>query len=82
MAQHKVTIRVPSGDLGNSDVCFDVRVGPQKLGTFQLSKGSVEFIPANAREKTNGKVSGYRVRWQELADMISANSSVRDIKRQ
>ncbi len=57
MANHTVSVRVPSSELGNADICFDVYRDDKKFGTLQLSRGSVEWLPGRSTK------NGYRIDW-------------------
>ncbi len=76
MATHKVNVRVPSSSLGNADICFDVFQDDSKLGTVQVSKGSVEWVPA-WKSKT-----GYRLSWTKFSELMeSSGKKVTNIRK-
>ena len=57
--KHDVQFTVPTRDLGKSDVVFGVRVNGQKLGTLEVSKGSVVWYPKN-------NSYGHKLGWAEF----------------
>jgi hypothetical protein len=49
MAAHNVFFNLPRRELGNSDVVIEVFNDEEKFGTVTISKGALEWYPANAK---------------------------------
>jgi hypothetical protein len=47
-------------DVGNVDVEFEIRKGTRLMGRVKLSKGSIDWTPANARKSR-------KATWTEFA---------------
>lgn len=47
MATHKINMSIPSKMVINSDVEFDIFSDDKKLGTLKVSKGTLDWVPAN-----------------------------------
>jgi len=78
---HDITVRVPGVKVGNADICFDVKKGGTKIGTFQISKGNIELIPANAQRKANDKYRGRRISWEKLAEYLLEETNEKQITK-
>ncbi len=78
---HEIIARVPGLKVGYSDICFDVKKGGTKIGIFQISRGNIEFIPANAQPQANNKFRGRRVSWENLAEYMIDELPVRQISK-
>jgi len=59
MGKHRVNFNVPDRPLAHADVIFTVYEDDDKFGELRISKGSVEWFPAN-------KVRGHRMTWKQL----------------
>jgi hypothetical protein len=57
--KHVVQFTVPKRDLGKSDVVFSVNIDGEKLGTLEVSKGSVVWYRKN-------NSYGHKVGWSEF----------------
>jgi hypothetical protein len=63
MAKH-VTLSISHDiEIGNVDVVFKVRDGSALIGTVTISKGSIDWRKANARNSINKT-------WREFADLM------------
>jgi len=61
MAAHKVSLTIPHTiDIGNVDVEFEVRDGKNLMGKVKISKGGIDWWPANARRKRSAT-------WEQFA---------------
>jgi len=60
---HDVDFSIPSRDLGRSDVEFNVKKEGKKLGTLQVSKGSLVWFPTDHSY-------GYKLGWGHFADLM------------
>lgn len=81
LSTHDITVRVPGIKVGNADICFDVKKGGTKIGTFQISKGNIELIPANAQRQANEKYKGRRISWERLAEYLFENTTEKQITK-
>lgn len=50
MARHNVYFELPSRELGKVDAKFSIYQNEEKLGEITISKGSIEYTPANKQE--------------------------------
>jgi hypothetical protein len=49
MPVHNVFVDLPEREIGNSDVIFVIQEDGKKLGTITISKGGIEYFPANTQ---------------------------------
>jgi hypothetical protein len=49
MATHNVYFNLPARELGNSDIIIEVYRDEEKFGTVTISKGALQWYPANAK---------------------------------
>ena len=63
MATHNVYATLPNAQLRNKDAFFKIYRNGKKLGTITISKGSIEWYPANAKQP-------YTMRWLQFDKMI------------
>jgi hypothetical protein len=63
MAKHDVTIDLPTRLVLRQDVTFVVWSDDVKLGELQVSKGSIDWLPGNARTR-------YRMRWERFDELM------------
>lgn len=63
MAVHKVSLGVPTVELGKADVTFSIRKDSAKLGQLHISNGAAVWFPAN-------KQYGYKLSWAKLAQLF------------
>ncbi|MEW9808585.1 hypothetical protein [Mesorhizobium marinum] len=67
---HEVILETNINQVVNKDVSITVRVGPagkfKKLGKLLVSKGNIEWLPAN------NSVNKFRLPWTELAALLEA----------
>jgi hypothetical protein len=50
---HDVEMSIPAKVVLHADVVFQVHSDQQKLGELRVSKGTVDWFPANARNGTS-----------------------------
>jgi len=62
MATHTIHMTMPARVVLNSDIEFDVHSNESKLGTLRISKGSIEWAPANFAH-------GFHMDWEKF-DLI------------
>ncbi len=60
---HTVTFNVPQRSLGREDIEFVVERDGVRFGTLLVSKGAVEWRPAN-------KVYKRRLRWEQFDQLM------------
>lgn len=65
MATHNVFFNLPRRELGNSDVIIEVFTEEEKFGTVTISKGAIEWYPANAKNP-------YKLNWTRFDRAIKA----------
>ena len=65
MASTKVKLTLPTFALGNSTCDFDVFKDDSKIGTLQISKGSLRWTPANGQTPK-------RKSWKELKEFFES----------
>jgi len=63
MAKHNVYVNLPWRELGKEDVLFNVFSDGKKAGTITISKGAIEWYPANAKKP-------YRMGWAKFDKVI------------
>ena len=63
MSTHDIYMAMPEKTVLNKDVVFDVYSDNSKLGTLKISKGSVEWAPANF-------VRGFHLEWEHFDDLM------------
>ena len=65
MARHEVHMDMPRGlPVVNADVDFTVKSNGNKLGTLKLSKGAIEWLPAN------NHVTSFTLSWEQLSRVM------------
>ena len=69
MASHDLKIRIPSKDLYGKDVEIDIRSNGRRLGTLHISKGTLDWTPANAHRAT-------KVGWESFAKLMDLRTRV------
>ena len=48
---HKVIMKAPGLELSKTDVMFEIKKGDNMFGTITISKGAIEWRPANHQKK-------------------------------
>jgi hypothetical protein len=66
MATHNVFFNLPARELGNSDIIIEVFSDEEKFGTITISKGALEWYPANAKNP-------YKLGWLRFDRVIKAS---------
>jgi len=61
MPNHEVNLNLHTKVVAHKDVELEVRSDGAKLGTLLISKGNVEWLPAN------NSVRKYRMSWEKFA---------------
>jgi len=75
MATHEVSFEIPQKMVLAKDVKFDIKSDGSKLGTLLISKGNVEWIPANH------SATKRRLTWEDFADVMTAAGQSARIKK-
>jgi len=75
MANHRVSIELPQKVVLSKDVRFTIRSNDRKLGELLVSRGNLEWLPANA------SVRKRRLSWEKFARMMEEGGKVARIKR-
>ena len=65
MPKHNVYFNLPARELGNSDIIIEVFSDDEKFGTVTISKGSLEWYPANAKNP-------YKMEWEFFDKVIKS----------
>jgi hypothetical protein len=65
MAIHNVYFNLPARELGNSDIIIEVFRDEEKFGTITISKGALQWYPANAK-------TPYHMEWERFDRVIKA----------
>ncbi len=65
MATHIVHFNLPRRELGNSDIVIEIHSGEEMFGTVTISKGALEWYPANAKNP-------YKLGWIRFDRVIKA----------
>lgn len=67
MATHEISLKILHGiEIVNTDIEVSVREDGDLLGRIRISRGSIDWIPAQKR-------SARRLRWTTFADLMEAN---------
>ena len=75
MATHDVSFEIPQKFVLAKDVQFEIKSDGSKLGTLLISKGNIEWIPAN------NSVKKCRLSWEKFAAMMERDGTVARIKK-
>ena len=63
MPTHEVKFDLPTGIVLHSDVKFVVWSDAEKLGELQVSQGTIDWIPGNARTR-------YQMEWEKFDEIM------------
>lgn len=74
MATHTVSFEIPQKLVLAKDVVFDVKSDGIKLGSLLISKGNIEWVPANHSVKKS------RLSWERFAKVMAKEGNVARIK--
>jgi len=66
MPTHDVTVEIPKKSIQAKDIQFGIKSDGSMLGTLLVSKGNIEWIPAN------NKVRKRRLSWEGFAEMMNS----------
>jgi hypothetical protein len=63
---HRVSLKIPSQiDVQNTDIELEVHSDEKKLGTLKISKGSIDWLPANH------SVNHVAMSWEDFAALMN-----------
>ena len=71
---HEVIANLHSKLVGNKDLEIEVKHDGAKLGTLLISRGNIEWLPAN------NSVNKHRLTWKKFAEMMEAEGKPARIK--
>jgi hypothetical protein len=71
MAIHEVTLQNANKVLLSKDVEIEVKTDGKKLGTLMISKGNIEWMPANH------SVNKRRLSWEKFAELMADQPAVK-----
>lgn len=74
MATHDVTFEIPQKVLLAKDMVFEVKSNGAKLGSLLISKGNIEWVPANH------SVRKQRLTWEKFAALMESEGKVARMK--
>ena len=63
MPVHNVFLSLPSREIGLSDDIIEIFQDQEKFGTITISKGAIEWYPANAKKP-------YKMEWDQFDRII------------
>ena len=73
MARHEIRLTFPSHEVVNNDVTSKVKSADALLGRIEISKGSIDWWPAN-NSKTH-----YKMTWENFQMLMEQNG--RQVKK-
>jgi hypothetical protein len=65
MATHEIEVELPAKVVLHKDVRFTIRSDGAKLGELHISKGSIDWLPAN-------KQLAISLSWEKFADLVES----------
>ena len=74
LATHDVSFEIPQKFVLAKDVVFDIKSDGSKLGSLLISKGNIEWVPAN------NSVKKRRLRWEKFAQLMESEGKVARMK--
>ena len=74
MARHEVSFKLPEKLVLAKDVEFDVKSNGSKLGTLLVSKGNIEWVPAN------NSVKKHRLKWEKFAELMETQGKTKRMR--
>ncbi len=66
MAKHDVSFEIPQKLVLSKDIVFEIKSDGSKLGKLLISKGNIEWVPAN------NSVKKHRLTWEKFASMMES----------
>ncbi len=74
MPTHDVSFSVPQKFVLSKDVVFEVKSDGTKLGSLLISKGNIEWVPANHSVKKR------RMSWEKFATLMESEGKITRMK--
>jgi len=74
LATHDVSFEIPQKFVLAKDVVFDIKSDGSKLGSLLISKGNIEWVPAN------NSVKKRRLTWEKFAEVMESVGKVTRMK--
>ncbi len=68
MATHEINMTIPPKMVINKDAEFEIFSDESKLGTLKISKGTVEWLPANYQY-------GYHCSWEDFDEIMQKHGT-------
>ena len=68
MSTHEIHMDMPEKTVLNKDVVFDIYSDGSKLGSLKVSKGSLEWAPANF-------VNGFHMQWEQFDQIMQSEGT-------
>jgi hypothetical protein len=65
MATHVIEVELPAKVVLHKDVRFTIRSDGAKLGELHISKGTIDWLPAN-------KQSAISLSWEKFAELVES----------
>jgi len=75
MATHDITFTIPQKVVLAKDIEFEVKSNSKKIGTLLISKGNIEWVPAN------NKINKQRLTWEKFAKVMNGVGSEAKISK-
>jgi len=78
MPVHQIEIQQPAKAVLHNDVTFIIKSDGKKLGELKISKGTLDWKPANAKKNV------VRLKWEDVPkamETIAEHGSVTKVKR-
>jgi hypothetical protein len=75
MPTHDVSFEIPQKFVLAKDVEFEIKSDGSKLGTLLISKGNIEWIPAN------NSVKKCRLTWERFAGVMESEGTTARIRK-
>jgi len=75
MATHDVSFEIPQKFVLSKDVTFEIKSDGAKLGELLISKGNIEWVPAN------NSVKKRRLTWERFASLMEKEGTEARIKK-
>ena len=71
MPAHQVVLSIPEKFILSKDVEFEIKSDGHKLGSLLISKGNIEWKPANASKRH------HRLTWEKFAEFMEEKKIVK-----
>ena len=75
MPKHDITFTIPQKVVLAKDIEFEVKSDSKKIGTLLISKGNIEWVPAN------NKINKQRLTWEKFSKVMDGLGSEEKISK-